>query len=188
MPSKNRDSLIVTEDIFNTILENKKNQTTCIIKNFCSDVPLWSDFVDYIGESSSQDSIFSEPLPEYDLNLDGKIVGNVIIKQNFYLYMVIHRHIGKSQNIESEFQFFIPSLSISNLYVNLSNTIDDIPDHIDALDNFYWQCQGSVEWKANGNTYNVEPGDLVYIPAKTHHSVNFSMPRAAIGFSGVINV
>lgn len=181
------DSLIVTENIFNTILENKRNQTTCIIKNFCTDVPSWSEFIDYIGESANQESVFSDPLPEYDLRLDGRVVGNVLIKQNFYLYMGIHRHIGKSQTIQNEFRPFMPSLSISTVYVNLSDTIDDIPAHFDALDNFYWQCQGSVEWQANGNTYVVEPGDLVYIPAKTYHSVNFSMPRAAIGFSGTVN-
>ena len=76
---------------------------------------------------------------------------------------------------------------LSSFYINFSSNINNIPSHKDALDNFYWQCQGSVEWKANGNTYVIEPGDLVFIPAKTHHAVNFSGPRAAIGFSVDLN-
>lgn len=176
------NDLFVTKDIINTIRENKKNGTTFVIKNFCTEVPSWDDFIQYIEESSYEASWFSDPLPEYDLKLGGKVVGNILIKQDLYLYFGAHRHVGNSQRIEEEFQTFRPGFAIANLYVNLSSKIDNIPPHVDPLDNFYWQCQGTVEWVANGNTYVIEPGDLVYIPAKTSHAVNFSVPRAAIGF------
>ena len=179
--------MIVTEDIFNTILENKANGTTYIFKNFCNDVPSWDEFVEYIYEASEQTSQFDDPLPQYDLDLGGKVVGNILLKQDLYLYVGLHRYIGKSEQIVNEFRTFKPMFGLANLYVNLSSKISNIPPHVDPMDNFYWQCQGSVEWLANGNTYNVEQGDLVYIPAKTSHAVNFNGPRAAIGFSVDLN-
>ncbi len=180
--------MLVTEDIINNIFINKKNGTTYVFKNFNKNVPSWNDFIEYIQESSFESSSYSDPLPDYDLNLGGKVVGNILIKQDLYLYMSAHRHIGNSIEIEQEFKSLLNyKFQLANIYVNLSSKINNIPLHSDPLDNFYWQCQGSVEWTANDKTYLVEPGDLVYIPAKTSHGVNFSMPRAAMGFSVALN-
>jgi len=178
--------MFLTKDILNTIIENKKNGTTCVIKNFCVDVPSWEDFVQYIEKASCELSEFPDPLPEYDLNLDGKVLGGILIKQSLYLYMKAHSDLGNSKEIVEDFRMLGVDLFFANAYVNLSSKIDNIPPHTDAADNFYWQCQGSVEWGANGNSYLVEPGDLVYIPAKTLHAVKFSGPRAALGFSAIL--
>lgn len=175
--------MIVTKEITDLILENKKNGTSVLIKDFYKDVPSWDEFIDYIQDSTDQQSSFPNPLPKYDLDLGGKVIGGVLIKQNFYFYIPVHKSIGKSDNIKREFCITFPDFSLINLYVNLSNKIDNIPEHKDNRDNFYWQCQGSVEWNANGNTFMVEPGDLVYIPANTYHAVNFFGPRTAVGFS-----
>ena len=179
--------MFLTKDIVELILENKKNGTTLLIKKLYEDVPSWDDFIQYVHDASNEESSFPSPLGEYDLNLDAKVVGNVMVKQNFYLYIPTHRSIGSSDKIAREFALTYADFSLINLYINLSNKIDNVPDHMDNRDNFYWQCQGSVEWKANGNTYLVEPGDFVYIPAKTYHAVNFFGPRAAVGFSCDIN-
>ena len=179
--------MFVTKDILNEIFNNKQNGTTCVIKNFCNEVPSWEDFIQYLEEATHQPSSFADPLPQYDLDLGGKVVGNVLIKQDFYLYIATHRPMGACEKIIEEFSLMHPSFSMGNLYLNLSSTINNVPSHIDGLDNFYWQCQGSVEWEANGNTYVVNPGDLVFIPAKTYHAVNFSVPRAAVGFSVDLN-
>jgi len=180
--------VLVTEEIISNIFVNKKNSTTCVFKNFNNNVPSWDDFIKYIQDSSFESSSYSDPLPDYDLNLGGKVVGNILIKQDLYFYMAAHRHIKDSIKIEQDFKSFLDyRFSIANIYVNLSSKIDNIPSHCDAQDNFYWQCQGSVEWVANDKTYLVEPGDLVYIPAKTSHAVNFFVPRAAVGFSVTLN-
>ncbi len=180
--------MLVTEEIVNNILISKKNGITHVFKNFNSNVPSWDNFIKYIQESSFIPSSYSDPLPDYDLNLGGKVVGNILIKQDLYFYMAAHRHIEDSIKIEQDFKSFLDyKFQLANIYVNLSSKIDNIPPHSDPLDNFYWQCQGSVEWVANDKTYLVEPGDLVYIPAKTSHAVNFSVPRAAMGFSVALN-
>lgn len=179
--------MFVTKNIVDEIVKNKQNGTTCVIKNFCNEVPSWEDFVQYLEEATHQPSSFPDPLPQYDLDLGGKVVGNVLIKQDFYLYIAPHRYLGACEKIIEEFSHIHPSFGMGNLYINLSSSIDNVPSHTDPLDNFYWQCQGSVEWKANDKTYIINPGDLVFIPAKTYHAVNFSGARAAIGFSVDLN-
>lgn len=178
--------MFLTKDILETIIENKKNGTTCVIKNFCADVPSWEEFIQYIEKASCELSEFPDTLTEYDLNLGGKVVGNILIKQGLYLYIKANSDLGNSKKILEDARMLRVNLVLANAYVNLSSNIDSIPPHMDSADNFYWQCQGSVEWEANGNSYLVEPGDLVYIPAKTLHAVKFSVPRAAMGFSAVL--
>lgn len=178
--------MFLTKDILDTIIKNKLSGTTCLIKNFCSEVPQWEDFVDYIEKASNELSSFPDPLPEYDLNLGGKVFGDILIKQNLYLYINSIGPLGNSEEIIKSFRKLGVDLCFANVYVNFSSKIKNIPPHIDANDNFYWQCQGSVEWGANGKTYLVEPGDLVYIPAKTLHAVNFFAPRGALGFSTIL--
>lgn len=179
--------MIITKNIENLILENKKNGTSVLIKDFYKDVPSWDDFIKYIHDSSHEESSLPNPLPKYDLDLGGKAIGNVLIKQNFYFYIPASKDIGNSGDIVKGFASINPDFSLINLYINLSNKIDNVPSHKDSRDNFYWQCQGSVEWNANGNTFMVDPGDLVYIPANTYHAVNFFGPRAAVGFSCDLN-
>lgn len=178
--------MFLTKDMLETIIENKKNGTTCVIKNFCADVPSWEDFVQYIEKASNELSSFPDPLPQYDLNLGGKVFGEILIKQNLYLYINPIGPLGNSEKIIQSFHKLGVNLFFTTVYVNFSSKIDSIPPHTDAADNFYWQCQGSVEWDANGKAYLIEPGDLVYIPAKTFHAVNFSVPRGALGFNATL--
>lgn len=176
--------MLVTDEMVKTIKESKTKGQTHVFKDFYNEIPSWQEFIDYIGEASHQESMFPNPLPDYDLKLDGKVFGNVLIKQSFYFYLGTHRHIGNSEKIVLNFQEKVNEyFDLASLYINFSTKIDNVPAHSDPLDNFYWQCHGSVEWKANDKTYLIKPGDLVYIPARTFHAVNFSTPRAAIGFS-----
>ncbi len=167
-------------------LECKRTGTTKVFKGFHNNVLSWDEFANIIYSESTEESKIKE-LGDYDKALGGKLHGNIIIKQDLYLYVLTTSIPEKCFEVINKFKEHNIALSLSNYYVNLSNNISNIPSHNDPLDNFYWQCQGSVEWTANDKTYLVEPGDLVYIPAKTSHGVNFSMPRAAMGFSVALN-
>lgn len=165
-------------------IECKKNGTTKVFKNFHNNVLTWDEFANIIYSESAELSQLKE-VGDYDKSLGGKLHGNILIKQDLYLYVLVSSITEKCLEIINKFKDYDISVGLSNYYVNLSNNISNIPSHNDPLDNLYWQCQGKVEWVANGNqTYLVEPGDLVYIPAKTNHGVNFlSGPRGAVGFA-----
>jgi mannose-6-phosphate isomerase-like protein (cupin superfamily) len=173
---------MTNEEIIASILEHKKNKKVAVFKNFFDNTPSWDDFIKYIDESSKQESVIGE-LTDYDISIGSKVIGNLLIKQDLYIYIPIHRHIGESEKIVDIFKTLNPKFNIRNIYINLSDIVDDVETHHDKGDNFYWQCQGSVEWVGNGQTYKIDKGDLVFIPMDTDHGVNFLEPRAAIGFS-----
>lgn len=177
---------MITPDIIKSIFKHKEQSKIVVFKDFCKDTPSWDEFIKYIDESSKvEDSVYSQGPNEYDKGLGAVCVGNIMIKQSFYYYMAVHDYLGQA-SIEIANQFsdaFKVSGGISSIYVNLSSNIDNIPSHNDPLDNFYWQCIGSTQWSCLNESFTVNPGDLVYIPAKAYHAVDFTMPRAAIGFS-----
>ena len=180
---------MINKDILDSIIEHKRISQILVLKDFCTEVPSWQEFIDYIDESSKvTDSRMPDEPSEYDLSLGAVIKGNIMIKQSFYFYLASHRHVGKTEEISNSLVKDLEAPGgLSSLYINFSSNINNIPSHKDALDNFYWQCIGSTEWLCEDRVYVVNPGDLVYIPANTHHAVNFSMPRAAIGFASVLS-
>jgi hypothetical protein len=174
---------MITPEILQTIKQHKQESKIAVLKDFCTDTPSWQEFIDYIDKSSHQES-YDEP-NDYDKALGAVLVGNVMIKQNFYFYLRIHAHMNETtKQIDQAFSdAFRAQGGISSVYVNFSSNLSNIPQHFDRHDNFYWQCIGSTTWHCDDKTYTVNPGDMVYIPSNTYHGVDFSMPRAAIGFS-----
>lgn len=168
-----------------TIKQHKKDSKIAVLKDFCKNTPSWSDFIDHIDRASN---VKNKQIPtpnDYDTTLNAVVVGDIMVKQNFYFYSAPDAFLGDSaMQIAREFSdIFKAPGGISSVYINLSSNLSNIPQHFDAHDNFYWQCIGSTTWHCNDQTYVVNPGDMVYIPSKTYHGVDFSMPRAAIGFS-----
>ena len=173
---------MTNEEIIASILEHKKNNRVAVFKNFFDNTPSWDDFIKYIDESSKQKSVIGK-LTDQDISIGSKVIGNLLIKQDLYMYIPTHRHIGESEKIVDIFKTLNPKFNIRHMFINLSNTVDDVKTHHDKSDNFYWQCQGSVEWVGNGQTYKIDKGDLVFIPMDIGHGVNFNGPRAAVGFT-----
>jgi mannose-6-phosphate isomerase-like protein (cupin superfamily) len=179
------DGQLITQDMLSSLIEHKKASEIVVLKGFCTEVPSWQEFIDYIDESSRvTDSKMPDEPNEYDLSLGATIKGNVMVKQSFYFYLVQHKQMGKTEEIaDALINILNAPGGLSSFYVNFSSNINNISSHKDALDNFYWQCIGSTEWMCQDKVYSVSPGDMVYIPANSYHAVNFSMPRAAIGFA-----
>lgn len=166
------------------LIECKQSGTTKVFKNFHSNVLSWDEFIQIAFNASRQEPEMKE-VSDYDKALGGKIHGNILIKEDLYLYILADSTPQKCKEVINKFAADNIKLGLSNYYINLSGQISDIKMHNDFLDNFYWQCQGVVEWIANeGQTYRVEPGDLVYIPSKTIHAVKFlNNPRGSVGFA-----
>ena len=171
------------------IKESKANHKVLVLKDFYKDTPSWQEFMDYIDKSSKVEKPMSDSDNEYDQSLGAVIIGNVIVKQYFYYYLGMDWHMNKAtEEIEKAFNDVFNAIGgISSIYLNVSSNVRNVEQHTDELDNFYWQCIGSTTWHWKDETYTVNPGDMVYIPSKTYHGVDFSMPRAAIGFSWILD-
>jgi mannose-6-phosphate isomerase-like protein (cupin superfamily) len=174
-------------DYLKDILDAKRNNRVLLIKDFCLDTPNWNEFIDYIDKSSKYNypGMPTEP-NDYDKSLGAEIIGSIMLKKNFYYYIAsAERPMNETvEDISSRLSYlFKKNGGVTATYINLISNITNIPQHEDPQDNFYWQCIGEVEWESGDKKYKVEPGDLMYIPAKVSHGVNFNMPRAAIGFT-----
>lgn len=181
---------MITREMLESIKESKKNHKVLVIKDFYKDTPSWQEFMDYIDKSSRvEESMCPDGPTEHDKSLGAVVIGNVIIKQNFYFYLGMDWHMNKAtEDIEKAFNdVFDATGGVSSIYLNVSSNVRNVEQHFDELDNFYWQCIGSTTWHCEDKTYTVNPGDMVYIPSKTYHGVDFSMPRAAIGFSWILD-
>lgn len=56
-----------------------------------------------------------------------------------------------------------------------------VSDHHDPHDIFYWQILGTSFWKIDNDvTYELEPGDMLYLPLENSHSVWCDGPRAGL--------
>lgn len=169
--------MMITNDTIKLIIDHKKNRKVLILKNFNKDVPSWDEFINYLNDSSNMPASNHDDLGDY-------VKGNVMTKEHFYYYMFSHGYLGKtSKDIEDSMrEIFKTSGGMSGVFVTFSSNIIDVRPHRDPDDNFYWQCIGSTEWVFDNESHTVEPGDVVFVPGYAEHSVNFSMPRAAISF------
>ena len=163
---------MITPDMVQTIIQHKMNGQIYVFKNFCTVVPDWQTFIDYLDQTP--------PIG------DSVVKGTATIRNmNMQWSLPLYDYIGdNSKNIETSISnAFGLTGELNNIFVNFSTVKENVANHQDPYDNFYWQCIGSTEWISNDILYRVDSGDLVYIPAQCPHIVNFIMPRAAIGYS-----
>jgi len=181
--------MALTEEMIDLIFKHRDLKEMVVLRNFNTNVPSWQEFIDYINMASRQKDP-SHSLTDYEIKKDSVWAGSMKIMQKFYFYIMRQGNmwpdapdLGISRLIEEEFSKALGVVfGFSHVYVTLSDNIDSVPQHEDPADNFYWQCIGSTEWEFNDKKYIVNPGDMVYVPAKSLHGVNFLGPRAAIGF------
>jgi hypothetical protein len=63
--------------------------------------------------------------------------------------------------------------------ISLSDRL--VSDHHDPLDIFYWQIVGTSFWKIDNDiTYELKPGDMLYLPLENSHEVWCDGPRAGL--------
>ena len=166
---------ILTQEIIDKILEHRNNKTIAMFKGFSHNVPSWSDFIQYLEESS-----YERP----EEGSSGYLKGRVMSRDPFYFYTEAHRTLGDgARDIEDAISnTFNSKGGMEGTFITFSSNAINAIEHSDFGDNFYWQCIGSTNWTWGNQSYLVEPGDFLYIPQDVKHSVEFTMPRASIAF------
>lgn len=178
-----------TKEMIDLVFKHKELGEIVVLRDFNNNVPSWQEFIDYLNMASHQKTV-SRQLNDYEVNRNSVLFGSMKIMQNFYFFITRQSNLwpdapdlGISRLIEEEgSKAFGGKFGFSHVYVTLSDKIDSVSQHGDPGDVFYWQCIGTTEWESNDKKYTVNPGDMVYIPTGVLHGVNFSGPRAAIGF------
>lgn len=97
-----------------------------------------------------------------------------------------NNHNKKVLAVAEEIQKLFPTNEISaHLYVSLTELSDTFGRHNDPERLFIWQSIGITRWYVWDDkeyTYDLIPGDLLYIPAGMDHNTKPITPRAAISF------
>ncbi len=74
----------------------------------------------------------------------------------------------------------------AHCYVSLLEISSTFGRHNDNADVFFWQVQGSTQWRVEQDSqvyeYTLLPNDIIYIPRFVVHEVTPLTPRAGISF------
>jgi ribosomal protein L16 Arg81 hydroxylase len=68
----------------------------------------------------------------------------------------------------------------AHLYMNVSQHGGSFGRHVDDVDVYFWQCQGSSKWVMDDCEFILTPGDMIYVPKGIYHNVIPLTPRAGI--------
>ena len=77
----------------------------------------------------------------------------------------------------------ILNLNFAHLYCNLTTNAPTFGEHVDQVDVYFWQCQGSTKWIINEKIFILNSGDLLFVPSGVKHNVIPLCPRIGISMS-----
>ena len=185
--------------MFELIKEAKKHSQAIVFKNYQKPNISWEDMMKFIYD----ESVLSNPSLRDKVkqlnNLDVlDFIGNIQMQNKFWLAPQTNNLFEKFKGISE----LLYTLNESNenkecgyynqknhncdldwhyqgIRMSLSNRL--VSDHHDPHDIFYWQILGTSFWKIDGGiTYELHPGDMLYLPLENSHSVWCDGPRAGL--------
>jgi ribosomal protein L16 Arg81 hydroxylase len=140
------------------LIKNKNNIKLMFIKKWHCDTVTWDELFENYDYSVRNKRIFIMKNPGFFQTHDGHMIEKL-------------KPVLKALDCNEAFAFF-----------NLTTAAKGFPKHKDDYDVIYWQCIGKTLWKVEGHgDFEMEPGDLIYIPKGTYHEVIALTPR--LGFS-----
>jgi mannose-6-phosphate isomerase-like protein (cupin superfamily) len=172
------------------------NGTPAFLKGLMKNNPSWEQFLNHLDYQLNKGPAIKL------MNADPKytVFNGVLRKHNFYYQTrdVINEP-NKAKNFFPEvidFKNFFVVIYQENAwggtsFINFSGGEPNVPSHCDDWVNVHWQCQGTTTWETRNHeddiepsqVYVMEPGDVIVVPARVPHAVNYSGPRAGIVLS-----
>ena len=176
---------ISPDQINSELIKNAKNNIDLLhIKDFIPSNTKWEEFISHCN--------FLEKNKQLTLSSPVKLIGALQIWDEFYLA----EYYANQGDCFSQWKEI--TYKTDNLFgrendggctlINFIGNQKQIPIHDDTRDSFYWQAIGNVEWQIyeKGNdsecliSFNVAPGDVLFVPKGIVHTVACSEPRAAL--------
>lgn len=170
--------------MYKDIIKNAKDKNeVCAINNFFDKDYSWDNFINCINDA-------------YDLSGENNGihgVKEVVGKINFWQKLTLTLDNIDEKNFPGindklkKLQDLHPNESHGYFgAVSLTNKEPSTGKHSDPVDVIYCQFIGSVVWEISQNEitqkYQLNPGDIIYVPNSTMHEVISLTPRAAISF------
>tara|TARA_R110000868_G_scaffold293920_1_gene554405 strand:- start:813 stop:1322 length:510 start_codon:yes stop_codon:yes gene_type:complete len=148
-------------------LEARKNKQYYIFRNVIKENLTWEEII-----------------KDIDLSLEK----NYSIKTRFKFGIITHNaeeHIESVNNFLNAIHKLDPSLNkTAHIYSSFSKHTKDGDSHWDCSEVWYWQTIGAVDVEVgvdiNKTTYNLQPGDIIYLPEGVFHRIISLTPRVGV--------
>lgn len=181
------------------IKEAKKNSQAIVFKNYQMPNITWEDVLLFLyKESLVVNKNLEKKVNEVNNFSYFNSIGNVQIQEKFWLSPQSHNIFKDFDGVSdllyklndskdnSSCQYYndqwcscSSDWHFQGIRVSLSNRL--VTDHHDPHDIFYWQILGNSFWKIDNDvTYELKPGDMLYLPLENSHSVWCDGPRAGL--------
>jgi hypothetical protein len=185
--------------MFDSIKEAKKNKHGLVFEKYQMPDISWEDIVKHIYKESKLSNPDLRKKVEKYQNLEAlDYIGNLQIQNKMWLAPqtnnIFEEFNGVSELLyklneskeNKECKYYFKGGHDCDLgwhYQGIRISLSDrfVPDHHDPHDIFYWQIVGTSFWKIDGGiTYELNPGDLLYLPLENSHAVWCNGPRAGL--------
>ena len=195
--------------IIENFIQNKK---VLHVKNAIDPCPDWSDFIDVLDKKFNNPSgSIPDPRLVFKIGEDGKSEKTDILiynKLDPVVFKVIDYAEGQfgtndmpaAHNFSNIFKNILPRHAIKAI-INFVGNECDYWIHKDDHEVISWHCIGQMEWRIYENidesklnsqnfegleytSYILNPGDFLYVPTGTAHSVLTTSPRASLILTG----
>lgn len=188
--------------MFDLIKEAKENKHGVVFEKYQMPEITWEDILLFLYQESTESGKICKDLEEKVIRISNKFdfssIGNVQIQEKFWLAPQTSKLFDRFKGV-SELLYRLNDSKenqecglykqhshdcdldwhYQGIRVSLSNRW--VGDHHDPHDIFYWQIVGTSFWKIdNGITYELKPGDLLYLPLENSHQVWCEGPRAGL--------
>lgn len=185
--------------MFDLIKKAKEGSQAIVFGGYQDSKITWEDMMKYIYKESTVKNLELEKKVNSVNNpraLD--CIGNIQIQEKFWLAPQTHDLFEEFEEV-SDLLFKLNN-GVDNRECNYykkqqHNCLSDwhpqgirmslsdrlVSDHHDPHDIFYWQILGTSFWKIDNDvTYELKPGDMLYLPLENSHSVWCDGPRAGL--------
>ena len=71
----------------------------------------------------------------------------------------------------------------AHCYLNICSQDENLGNHKDDVDVWFWQCQGTTKWIINEEENLLYSGDLIFVKKNVYHNVLALEPRICISMS-----
>lgn len=185
------------EEVFEKIIEAKKDNKAVVFKKFISEdfLPSWDELFDCIYSECQENSLHS-----INTELES-LIGNVIFRQPLFMTTLldqekVKKYFPKIDEFESYLRIKY-DLHITCVGPKISLGPFTVGSHIDKWHGFSLQCQGNTNWtfsdtelNTNKHTYKetiyAEKGDLLFFPQGVFHEIKVDSPRASMQFNSPV--
>lgn len=156
-----------------------------VLRKAFKEVPSWDDFITFIHSRAHDDADWvrtNEPFIE-------RVVNSLIVRNMFYFHAPDPDvySFPQTQAIYDALTDIVGEIRPSMAFVNFVGGEKELDVHLDNRETLYWQCIGNSTWKIYGKdgkelvqSYVLKPGDMIFVPNGTWHTVETPTPRAAI--------